>query len=136
MQKKLRSIKVWELMKPILEASSEQIVQMNQKQLSEGKKSDESNTNEYSSDKWRKYKESLPSYKASPYADYYDKGDFYDGFYTEVTNRGVKVGSNDSKEKKLESRDGKKIFGVTPESLKTLKPIWTKQLIGSIKEKI
>ena len=136
MQKRLRSIKVWELMKPILEESSEMILAENKKQLNEGKKSDGSNTKQYKSPIYLKYKESLPTYKASPYADLYKTGSFYDDFYTKVTNNGVKVGSNDDKEKILESRDGKNIFGLTEESLKTLKPIWANKLVESIKAKI
>lgn len=136
MQKRLRSIKVWELMKPILEESSEMILAENKKQLRKGKKSDGSNTKQYKSPIYLKYKESLPTYNASPYADLYKTGSFYDDFYTKVTNNGVKVGSNDDKEKILESRDGKNIFGLTEESLKTLKPIWANKLVESIKAKI
>lgn len=136
MQKSLKAINVWELMKPILAESSEMVISSNQKQLRAGEKSNEDNTKAYRSKSWRKYKESLTSYKSSPYADLYDTGDFYKGFYAEVNQKGIKVGSNDSKEDELEERDGKEIFGLTEESLEKLRPVWANKLVKSIKEKI
>lgn len=135
MQKRLKSIKAWQLMIPILEETAPQIIQKNQDQLSDGKKSDESVTKKYSAP-YLKYKQTLSTYKAPDgLADLRKTGDAYKGMYAKPNNKGVKVGTN-NKEKILEGRDGKKIWGLNAESKKELKPIWVDKLVGSIRKQI
>jgi hypothetical protein len=135
MQKRLKEIDVWQLMRPILEQSTPEIVRLNKEQLREGKTSKDQNMREYSTD-YYEFKKTLPTYKADPYTDLYKTGAFHDGFYATVKNEGVEIGSTDTKESMLEEDYGKDIFKLTSKNLSGLKVNWTMLLVKSIRSKI
>lgn len=135
MQEKLGSIDVWELMIPIIESTSDSIIEKNRDQLSRGEKANGEKTPTYSP-KYLKYKQSKGSYKASPNADLYATGSFYKNFYVKPNSEGVDAGSTDDKESMLEDYAGKKLFWLNKKSLKEMKPVWSELLVKSIRNKL
>jgi len=128
---KLDKIEPWNLLMPIIKDSESDIIKINQDQLKEAKKSDGTTTKAYKP-RYLAYKMTLPTYTASPNADLFNKGDSYKGMFVKVLDDGIEIGTT-SKEKQLESRDGKEIFGIIDENKKKLGEVWTPKLVESMK---
>lgn len=136
MQERLKSIDVWELMIPVIEATSGSIIAKNKEQLKKGLKSTDKKTPQYSP-KYLKYKQSKSGYIASPYADLNKTGAFYGGIYVKPNSQGVETGSTDDKEEMLEEyAGGKNLFWLNKVALKEMKPVWSLLLVKSIRNKL
>lgn len=132
LKEKINSIRPWDMLKPIIEESSSRIIELNQDQMSQGKKSDGANTRQYSP-KYLQYKVKLPTYKASPYADFLKTGEFRNNMYVKVLDEGIEIGSTSTeKEAELEERDGKNIYGLSSTAKLELIPEWANKLSTNI----
>jgi|GEM_PF-1068376 len=102
-----------------LKSTAFEAIKLNQNQLRlKGQKSDGSFLKDYQSESYAEYKNFLNSSPGFGRPDFYDTGDFQDGFYVQVKTNSLIFGSVDEKSDKLEARDGKEIFGLTKENKK------------------
>lgn len=136
MQNKLKRIDVWGLLLPIIEKSASEIVDLNREQLRDGELSTGQVTGKYS-EKYLKWKQTRPTYHATPNADLYKTGKFQSKMYAKVNKNGIKIGSDDKeKEGKLEGVYSKNIFKLQPDNLNQKIGEWRVKLVKAIIAKI
>lgn len=94
-------------------------IKLNQNQLRlKSQKSDGSFLKDYASGAYAEYKNFLNSSPGLGRPDFYDTGEFQEGFYVRVQPNSLIFGSVDPKTGKLEGRDGIEIFGLTKDNKK------------------
>lgn len=100
-----------------LKSTAFEAIKLNQDQLRlKGQKSDGSFLKDYQSEEYAKYKNFLNGSPGFGRPDFYDTGEFQEGFFVQVKPNSLIFGSVDSKSAKLEMRDGKEIFGLTKDN--------------------
>lgn len=100
-----------------LKSTAFEAIKLNQDQLRlKGQKSDGSFLKDYQSEEYAKYKNFLNASPGFGRPDFYDTGEFQEGFFVQVKPNSLIFGSVDSKSAKLEMRDGKEIFGLTKDN--------------------
>ena len=96
--------------------SADDLVKLNTDQLLQGKDSTgDFITPDYFYDSYKAEK-IKKNPKAGGHVDLKYNGDFHDGIFVDVDSRGITIDSSDGKTPSLESKYGKEIFGLTPES--------------------
>lgn len=134
LQNNLNSIDPWEILKPILEDNINLFIDANIFQLEKGQKNDGSLLNRYKSVVYLNFKRSLATYSApGGAADLRLTGDFYDGFFGDVDDKGILLGSTDWKDSILTSNYGSDIWGVQD---KALTEIMNSHIIPEFQEKL
>lgn len=122
---------VKDLEKIVLDSAMElkdSIADLNVKQLEEGKRTDgNSIIPEYQSQNYAKAKKAIGAKPASGTPDLKLTGDFHKGIYADLKGNYIYTYSSDSKADKLNSKY-RQIFGLTFESIATLKPDLTEIL--------
>lgn len=112
------------------------IADLNVKQLEEGKRVDDASIiPEYQSQDYAKAKKAIGAKPALGTPDLKLTGDFYHGFYTDRKPDYLYTYSTDSKADKLNSKYPK-IFGLTVDSIATLKPDFTQILLIRVKDEL
>ncbi len=102
-----------------LKSTAFEAIKLNQNQLRlKGQKSDGSFLRAYQSGEYAEYKNFLNASPGLGRPDFYDTGEFQEGFYVQVKTNSLIFGSVDGKSTKLEARDGKEIFGLTVDNKK------------------
>jgi hypothetical protein len=112
-----RRLKGFELLEVVQESvieTSNEIITLNQGQMSLGVRADGTEITPTYSDVTIMIKDEKG--QESRWVTLRDKGDFWDNMFVDVGNSSFEVGSADAKAAKLEKKYGKKIFGLTKES--------------------
>src|ERR1051325_9849350 len=112
-----RRLKGFELIEVVQEAvieTSNDIITLNQGQISLGKRADGTEITPSYSDITIMIKDEKG--QESRWVTLRDKGDFWNDMFVDVGNNSYEVGSADAKAAKLEKKYGNKIFGLTKES--------------------
>lgn len=119
-QRRLARLDIIQIIEDIIQADSDIIVELNQKQLLAGKNNDGSNVKpDYASQKYAEFKQQIaPNSERGLYTpNLYLTGNFYSTFFVLAMNGIVTYGS-DGDVNDLEGKYGSKIFGLTGESKK------------------
>ena len=114
----------------------ETIADLNVKQLEDGKRVDGASiVPEYQSQDYAKAKKAIGATPALGTPDLKVTGDFHKGIYADLRGNYIYTYSTDSKADKLNSKY-RQIFGLTKESIATLKPDLTEILQIRIKDEL
>ena len=100
-----------------LKATAFEAIKLNQSQLKlKGQKSDGSFLKPYQSKEYAEYKNFLNASPGLGTPDFFNEGNFQNDFFIKLNPKSLIFGSDDVKSEKLETRDGKEIFGLTDEN--------------------
>lgn len=122
--KRFQKIDIWKIVGEILIELSPVIIEMNQRQLLEGKMDDGSPTLEHTlsprSEVYVQGKIEDGTYNTSifPHYNYFNEGDFFRGFVTKLEANGLMIESTDEKGGELITALGESnVYGLTDENL-------------------
>lgn len=119
-----RAIDEWEVLCEVIDKKLGLLVELNKKQLSEGKFASEKSTPAYSGSPMseiyidQKIERGVYPESLYPHMNFYNFGDFYNGMMSRIVENGITIWSEDDKSEELESKyGGTNLFGVTDENL-------------------
>jgi len=142
-QNNLLGIDIWEITKGILTELSGQIIEMNKRQLIEGKMADGSGTPSHTGSKIsRKYvsekiARGVYDGSISPHWNYFNEGDFFSGFVAKMQTDFMEITSPNDKGGELVTEfGGASVFGLTDENLDFLITMIIPTLNQRIREKL
>ena len=137
LQRKLKRLKVDEMINRAVLDNKEEILDLNTAQLSKGKDSLDQLLERYASDGYAEFKKVVKGSQAPKgIPDLKLEGDFYRGFTLIVEGKDYRITSSDFKTGALVEKYGQEIFALSEKSLQIIRPMILESLLKLLRNEL